>query len=282
MAVQFSTPVRTDQAGAMQRAINGGNLTGMVAWSASTVITVGTYFVTPAGLVYQVSSAGSSPFKSGTVAPTTQASGVTDGNLTVNYMPPTMVLSTGNAPSNCAASATGAVFATLTMPQTSFTASGGVATLTTSISGTASGQLLGGYGGTQTYAYFRVLDGASNVLMQGQLGAAATINLGSGGVWASGLTANVGDIVYGTVAGNGSGTAYQLTGVNTGTSYTTSSSTGPTSTAFGTVFNDGTGNTWYKIFSGGTSADWTLSQVAINRGVNITVSTAPTITMGGA
>jgi hypothetical protein len=73
----------------------------------------------------------------------------------------TLVFYTGAQPANCAASPTGSVLATITLPSTFLTSSGGVATLFGSWATTGSGSGNAGY--------FRILDGSSVCHVQGSV-----------------------------------------------------------------------------------------------------------------
>jgi len=74
---------------------------------------------------------------------------------------PTLLILSGSEPANCAATQTGTLLATITLPTTFLSSSGGVTTLAGSWSVAAST--------TGTAGYFRILDNASVCHIQGNV-----------------------------------------------------------------------------------------------------------------
>lgn len=73
----------------------------------------------------------------------------------------TLVIYTGTEPANCAAAITGSLLATIVLPATFLTSSGGVTTIAGTWSVAASG--------TGTAGYFRILDGSAVCHVQGNV-----------------------------------------------------------------------------------------------------------------
>src|SRR5689334_13897151 len=81
---------------------------------------------------------------------------------------PTLLILSGTEPANCAATQTGTVLATITLPTTFLSSSGGVTTLAGSWSVAASN--------TGTAGYFRILDNASVCHIQGNVTSDLVLN----------------------------------------------------------------------------------------------------------
>ena len=79
---------------------------------------------------------------------------------------PTLVIYSGAEPANCAAASPTGVLATITLPTTFLSSSGGVTTIAGSWSVAASG--------TGTAASFRIFDNAGTCHIQGTVGTAST------------------------------------------------------------------------------------------------------------
>lgn len=80
----------------------------------------------------------------------------------------TLLIYTGSEPANCAASATGTLLATITLPSSFLTSSAGVTTLAGTWSVAA--------GNTGTAGYFRILDGSSVCHVQGNVSSDLVLN----------------------------------------------------------------------------------------------------------
>ena len=141
-----------------------------------------------------------------------------------------LLLYTGSVPVNCAASATGTLLGTLTLPTTEENApSGGVATIASQWSGAIS------YAGGGTVGYCRIVDSAGTVHMQFVVSQAAT-------AWAASTA-----YVVNQVVSNG-GNVYKCTAAGT-----SASSGGPTGT--GSSIADGTVTWAYQSAVGDITVD---------------------------